>query len=704
MPRPERAAPRRLASVVLATALALALGLSPEASRPALAASDPLRTQADATYTLDPGAGRVHVAIAIKETDLKPNSSTSIYYYTAFRFVLQEEATSVRVSGGSAYRITTKKRDGYIEATVQIGKALFYKQTTSFTIRYELPGGKPRSASPTRVGAAFSTFGVWAFGDKGYSTVEVRTPAGFDTRVSGDSMQATTSATTGVILRAKPADPSTFFAIVTAENSDAYAETRLSLEGDVEIVVQSWPEDGKWKDAVTGALRDTMPALRDLIGLDWPVEHDLDVRERYTPDLEGYAGFFLTKEQRIEVSEDLDPVVIVHEASHAWFNDSLFLERWIYEGLAEEYAWRALSAVGGEDGDAAELPKLDDPGFADLATWTHPGVIRDQETDDSERYGYQAAFWVIHQVTESAGVDVMRDAFSNAEANLTAYPGAGDPETVLAGDGWRRLLDLTEPLDKPDPAAVDEAFRDFVLGFGDEATLDARDVARDAYRVLLQSASGWLPPWYVRKPMGDWSFKDATKAMTEATAVLDLRDRVATEAKALGLEPTNALQEAYEGAKDGLADAATLAQAQLDALAAIRDAKGKVEATPDFVAQVGLLGELPLVPYNAARDAFQMGSMDESIRQASTASSIITGAPAAGQQRLIIAAVSAGSVVLLLLLLVVLLRRRSRRGRAVALTTASAAGLATAPATLAADPPTDQDEGGHARGDTPADP
>ncbi len=681
----------RRGSAILAVLFALALGLSPGAARPVAAGSDPLRTQADATYTLDPDAGRVHVVIDVKETDLKPNTATYVYSYTAFGFALQPEATSVRVSGGSATSISTKKREGYILATVRIGKALFYNQSTSFTIRYELPGGKPRSTSPTRVGAAFSTFGVWAFGDKGRSTVEVRTPAGFDTRFTGGPMQATTSATTGVILRAEPADPATFYAIVTAENNDAYTETRLSLEGDVEIVVQSWPEDGKWKDAVTATLRDSMPALRELIGLDWPVAHDLDVRERYTPDLEGYAGFFLIEQQRIEVSEDLDPVVIVHEASHAWFNDSLFLERWIYEGLAEEYAWRALTAVGGEDGGPAELPKLDDPGFADLATWTHPGVIRDRETDDSERYGYQAAFWVIHQIAEAAGVDGMREAFARADANLTAYPGAGEPETVFTGDSWRRLLDLTEPISKPDPAAVDEAFRAYVLGSGDESTLTERRTARDAYRALLERGEGWLPPWFVRKPMGDWSFKDATKAMAAATALLDLRDQVTTEAEALGLQPTDALKTAYEGAKDGLADATTLAQEQLDALAAVRDAKANVEATPDFVAQVGLLGELPLVAYEAARAAFEAGSMGETTSHANNASSIIRGAPAVGQQRLIVAAVSAAGVLLLLFLLVLLLRRRSRRRRAMALATGPAP---TEPyATLAADPATDQDDG-----------
>ena len=706
-------AARRFRGALAAAVLAIALAIAPPTARTALAASDPLRTQADVTYALDPEAGRVHVAIEVTETDLKPNTAQFEYFYTSFGFALQPGASAVRVSGGSAYRVTTKKRDGYVEAQVSIGKALFYKRSTTFTIRYDLVGGKPRSDTPTRVGAAYSTFGVWAWGDTGRSSVEVRTPAGFDTRFNGDTMSVTSSATTGQILRAKPTDPSKFFTIITAEDADAYAETRLSLEGGVEIVVQSWPEDTRWKTETTDTLRKVFPGLRTLIGLDWPVAHDLDVRERYTPDLEGYAGFFVTDEQRIDVSEDLDPVTIVHEASHAWLNDDLFLERWIYEGLAQEYAWRALGGAGLENGDDPTKPDLKDPGFVDLEIWTHPGVIKDQETDDRERYGYEAAFWVIHAIAESAGADGMRDAFAKARASVTAYPGAGAPETVITGDSWRRLLDLAQPLDQPDPAAIEETMRVFVLGSTEETELADRHAARDAYRALLERGRDWLPGLSVRGPMGDWDFDKATTRMAEATALLDLRDQVATAAQALGVEPNDALRTAYETAKDGLTDATALAMAQLDALAALDDARAKVEGAPDLLTQVGLLGQTPSTAYDAARAAFVAGNTTDALNLAKGATAVIDGAAAIGQQRLVIAGASTGGALLLVLLLILLVRRRRRRSRALAIVVAAAgpalivdapAALAagSAPtepyATLAADPAPDRDKGGQAPG------
>lgn len=696
MGRDRAALGRRIRGLLVAAVVALALEASPPAARPALAAPDPLRTETSATYTLDPAAGRVHVAIDITETDLKPNTPGIVFYYTEFGFALQPEATSVRVSGGNADRVTTRKRDGYVEATVHLGNAMFYREQTTFTIRYDLVGGKPRSDSPTRVGAAFSVFGVWAWGDPGLGSVEVRIPKGFDTSFDGDDLRITGSPATGQVLRASPADPSTFFTIVTAEDADAYAQTRVSLDGGVEIVVRSWPEDARWQSAVSETLRDAMPELRSLIGLPWPVEHDLDVRERYTPALEGYAGLYLTDEQRIDVSEDLDPVTIVHEASHAWFNDSLFADRWIYEGLAEEYAWRAMTEVGLDAEALPDEPSLLDPGRQALIAWTFPRVIRDQDTDDQERYGYNASFWVMHAIVEAVGVRQMAVVFAAAAENRTAYPGVGQPETVASADDWRRFLDLVEQPDRPDPAGLDAAIRAYVTTTVEAQQLVRRDQARDSYRALLDAGDGWLPPWSVRGPMGEWDFVLATSGMAEATAVLDRRDQVEAAATALGLTPDGALRSAYEGAKDSLADASALARRQLDALAAIAAARARVEATPDLFAQIGLLGETPAVAYAAARSAFEAGDLDAALASARTAAVVVDGAAAVGQERVLVAAVSLGAALLLLVLVAVLVRRRRRRRRELALALASGPAATEAYGTLAATPAPEDVEGGPA--------
>lgn len=378
---------RRLSGVLLGTLLATLVAWSPLAVQPALAAG-PLRIEAGTTYTVDPGEGRVHVAIQYRLTNNKPNTPTTIYYYRELNVGIQAEARAIRASDASGgLAVSSTGHEHYTEVDVRLRANLYYRRSTTFTLRYDLVGGQPRSDSPIRVSRAFVTFGVWAFGDPGEGEVEVRLPAGFTSTVEGGPMSSTISGS-GTVLDAKPEDPNDFFAIVSGESRAAYDESRLSMPGGAEIVVLSWPEDDRWDESVSGTLREGFPELQELVGLDWPVSQDLIVRERYTPALEGYAGIFFTDEERIDVSEDLDPVTIMHEASHAWFNDRLFSSRWIYEGLAEDYAWRVQRAVGGANTDLPREPAENDPNAVDLNTWAFPDVVRD-DTNGIEVYGYE---------------------------------------------------------------------------------------------------------------------------------------------------------------------------------------------------------------------------------------------------------------------------------------------------------------------------
>jgi hypothetical protein len=679
-PRLARADPlHRLGAVVLATALAVGAGLSHAAVQPVFAAGT-LRIEADARYDLDPRAGRVHVAIDIELTNLKPDTATSFFYYTSAFFVVQPDAVNIRAADASGpLSVTTRERRFFTRVDVNLRNRLLYQQSTRFTLRFDMVGGEPRSDSWVRVSRAFATFGLWAWGDAGRGTVEVRIPEGYEVTLDGDDMQADRDGP-GEILTAEPDRPARFYAILTAENESAYTSTRISLAGDIELVVRAWPEDERWERTVSETLRTGMPELVDLIGLDWPVDHDLDVLERFTPALEGYAGVFLTFEERIELSEDLDPVTIVHEASHAWFNAQLFAERWVFEGLAQDYAWRARLAVGGPAGPPAVEPREDDPGRAELDVWSFPSVIRDQETDDSERYGYQASYWVVHTIVEAAGVEHMRSAFDAAQRNVTAYVGAPAPESVSVEDDWRRFLDLAQTIREPDDAEVEAAIRELVLRPGDASLLDRRHDARATYRELVSAGEGWQPPWYVRRPMGEWKFDVAEDAMDEATAALALRDDVDEAAAALALEPDDAFRTAYETATTGFDDANAIAADQLEALAAIASAKSTAEAPVGLVAQIGLLGAIaPSASYDAARAAFERGELEAAVASAAAVSTALTGAAALGQERLVLGVVVALGLVLLVAVFLVLRRRRRRRG-ALTPATVAPAGVVDAPA------------------------
>jgi LPXTG-motif cell wall-anchored protein len=385
----------------------------------------------------------------------------------------------------------------------------------------------------------------------------------------------------------------------------------------------------------------------------------------------------------------------MHEASHAWFNPELFVDRWVFEGLAEEYSWRTQSNLGEEPPYGPEQPSAGDPGKVALEYWGYPEAIRDQETDDVERYGYGASFWVVHTIVEAAGLERMREVFDAAERHAIAYVGAPAPETLTGDNDWRRLVDLAEPIGEPDTPAVEAALKELVLQSGNAPIIDQRHDAREAYRELVAAGAGWLPPAVVRQPMSDWKFYDAGKAMDAANAVLARRDEVAAAAAALGLTPDKTLRNAYESASVSFDAANQVATNQLDAVTAVSGAKAAMDAPVDLVAQLGLLGSTaPAAAYDAAAAAFEQGDLPAATASAGTVATLLAGAVALGEERMM-TAVAVGIALLVLVAALVVLRRRRRRGRLAALALAAATPEATiALETAAGEAPGSPPDGG----------
>ena len=290
-------------------------------------------------------------------------------------------------------------------------------------------------------------------------------------------------------------DVTDWYTIVVADRADALTEDRLDLPDGEHLVIRAWPEDEEWRTRVRDLLEVGLPVLTSKVGLDWPVEGDLHVSEVHTPLLEGSAGFFYTEEDRIEISEDLDELTIMHEASHAWFNDRLFVGRWIGEGLADEYASRVLDEVS-NGGLAPELVSRLSPGAIALNDWGPPGRIDDDETSDREAYAYEASWAVVRALMEEIGEDGMRKVVAAAHAHRATYLGAGEPETIGYANDWRRFLDLLEE-DGGAPHATD-LFRIAVVSDAEKPLLEERSEARRAYANLVEAGDGWLPGYAVR--------------------------------------------------------------------------------------------------------------------------------------------------------------------------------------------------------------
>jgi hypothetical protein len=684
-----RAHASRFARVVIASVAVMAALLSPAAASPAAAAEDGLSLTSSSTYTLVPEQSLVHVTIALTAKNTKPNlvqetpsgTITTRYFFESASIAIHAEATAIQASAGKKKLGTqVTPDDGFSRLRVDFPRDLYFDQTVTVSVSYDLPGGAPRSESDIRVGSAFATFYAWAFGDRGDVTITV--PGGYNVDATGSPTQKSAMAGTTTFEASGISDVTDWYTIVVADKVDALTNDRLDLPDGEHLVIRAWPEDTEWRTRVHDLLQVGLPVLVEKIGLDWPVEGDVQVTEVHTPLLEGYAGIFYANEDRIEISEDLDELTIIHEASHAWFNEKLFVGRWIGEGLADEYASRVLDEVS-NGGLGPEPISAVSAGAVPLNAWGPPGRIADDATEARETYGYEASWTIVRALVNEIGEERMRNVLVAADAHQAAYVGAGKPETITYDSDWRRLLDLLEERGGSKDATA--LFRQTVVTDDQKPLLVERAAAREAYARLVTEGKGWLPGYVIRDPMGRWEFADATAAMTKAHSVLDTRAKIEVAAAALGVEPPTSLRTAYEGATTDLAKVQALADRQLATEADLATAGKRLARERPPVTAIGLIGEDPGGDLAAARSAFSAGDLDGVDVDLASMNSALDRALELGQQR-----VGAGAAVVLGVaaaggVTVFAVRRRRRRvAEAAALTVAVPAGAALPDAPAAA--------------------
>ncbi|HEY7969283.1 MAG TPA: hypothetical protein VID95_04755 [Candidatus Limnocylindrales bacterium] len=649
---------------LVALLLGVAGALAPVTAPIAAAATDGLTVTAAATYSLVPARSVVRVVVDVTARNDKPNLVSggvrTRYFYDDFRIGIQPEAASIRATDhGATLGTTTRARDGYSELEVRFPSSLFYHQVAKVRVTFDLPGGAPRSKSEVRVGPAFATFAAWAFGESG--SVRIVVPAGFEAATSGSDVVRSTSGSNTVFTAANVTDVPSWDVTVNADRPSALTNTRIDLPDGEHLVVHAWPDDPSWSRDVTELLSNGLPKLVEETGLTWPVSGDLDVFEVHTPLLEGYAGIFYEGENRIEISEDLDDLTILHEATHAWFNDTLFDGRWINEGFADTFASRTLDAIG-LGGWAPNAVNPTQTAAVRLNDWTFPGRIADAQTDAQEAYGYDAAWTVVRSIAAELGPDRMRAVLAAAESRQIAYAGAGTPEAVTGRTDWRRLLDLFD--ERGGSRTADDVFRRWVVNDAQRAELDARQTARTAYAGLVDAGAGWLPPMFVRDAMAAWRFDEAASRIDAAHNVLDQRAELDRVASQLGAPAPTDLRAAYQTATSSLESAKTLATREIgDGQAAVAAATA-VAAPRDPFMTIGLLGSTPPEARLATiRAGFSRGDATMAT-EAAALSARLAGAAGVGRERVLVVTLIAVIAIVMVFatILIAAHHRRVRRG------------------------------------------
>lgn len=591
--------------------LAVMMSLFVFAAPAAEAQTNGLVYSEDTIFTVRDDVVEVETTAVMSNTTSERRSGNTVYYsyFDSLIIVVPTNAQDLIIeSRGSELSSTASEIDGDFDVrTATLPTELRSGDRRTFTITYSLPRGQIRGDGLFFSNPAFHSFPLWSFSDAGTGSLTLRVPENAHLSEFGDLLRRT-GLNDGYI-EWEPLDftiPEDVFTFVTVTIDDRLDTQRFTV-ADQEIELRTWPGDQEWSNFAKQTITDGLPQLEELIGLPVPEQSVLEVTESVNPYFYGYAGWYDPLDTSIEIGNELDTAVMIHELSHAWFNNSLFSERWMLEGLAEEFAWQAQTALGWESEEVPGTPDTAARNAGPLIEWsrTTAAGIDDADFRARELYGYETSWFVVRELVEIIGLDGVRFVIQAANDDLVAYPGSNSGEITSVRDDWRRVLDLASvEIGADQEAELEALFVDYVVAPRHIEMIENRRVARDRYDKMIESSPGWAVPVDIRREMGRWKFDDATELMDRASEVHLRYVEVLEMAEEADLDLSDAAQISYErnGSHFGLA-LRVLAQQEtaINAVTGVRRAATRELTTEEAWG----LRDVPRAPYaDLAENAF----------------------------------------------------------------------------------------------------
>ena len=667
------------ARLALAAAVAVALvapgvGLAPAA--PADAATTDLTLVTDAVYDVRPDAGLVHVTVAITAKNHTVETKARRFYFDSGYLALPPGVSNVKISGyKGATVVTTKRTTTSTTVRVGFGGHLYSGLSRAFKLEFDIkdPGGAANRQ--TRISSSLAVFPVWAFASTGAtgSTVSVTFPVGYTVTVeAGSFAHKGTAAGGGTELTTNPlTQPLSFFAYVLGERPPDVVDTPLPLTvggAPLALTLRAWIDDPGWTKRIGTQLTTALPALGDQIGLAWPAAAPTVVAESVNRTTGGTSGLFDPGTGRIEIAYWAGPLVAIHEAAHGWFSGAMVADRWAAEGFAAMYAQRVALGLNIADTSPVLSDKLE-ASRVPLNDWSSTTTTADPAT---EAYGFAGSLRAAGEIAAAAGDPAMRGVWGDASAHIGAYQPQIDasslgpetagspasPELVSGAPDWRGLLDLVEARSGKD---LSDLWRTWIVDDAQAPLLDQRVMARVSYAHTVALADGWALPRAIRDAMRAWQFDKAEAMLADARTLLAQRATVEARAARIGLRLPDAVQRLFETGAFGAASAA--AQAENDAMLAIRSATAERPDDPDLLTRIGLMGIDPDADLATAQAALASGSIHAAVLAAATARDGWDGAWQTGRQRVALAVAALAVFALLVSWLVARWRGVRRQAR-----------------------------------------
>ena len=628
------------------------------APSPVLGAQTALTFTSASTWTADPEAARVHVAVLITATSHTPDVEGPRYYYDSLQLTVPQGSTKFAATAAGEpvpLSILATSQSGVVLA-VSLGQRLYSGQTGRLYLTFDLvdPGGS--TDRDFRFGRNLMSFPVSAFGSPGMpgSTVTVDFPSDFTIQEEFGGLTRVTTGSDAIVFTSGPIEDSTalnawFTAVKPVPPSEI--GVRLVTIGPLSVSLRYWADDQGWADQVERVLRSAYPVLRDLIGLGDPNATTFDIEEASSQQIGGFSGAYDQSHGLVSISYFADPFVIVHEAAHLWFNSDLSSERWIDEGFASYYAQQTLDKLG-LVGHGPLLTSQLRKAAMPLGEWNSAG----DPNSAADGYLYGASFEVAGQIAAVAGQAGLRSVWAAARSGSDPYPSNVEPSSGAARGlviDSRSFLDLLETTTGRSFVSL---WRSSILSAAEGTVLDQRSAVRDQYEEARIAAAPWSLPPDLRASMDAWKFDDAASLLFQVRVILDRRTEIAAESAAEGTRSPPTLRNAFE--TEATLSAVSESLSELATLSELTQARLAGSSGDGVTRVLGLIGTDPQANLAEARVAFGEGDLARSTSLAAAARSSWDNASNAGGVR-----AAGGLLVLagLLLLVIVLVSTRLYR-------------------------------------------
>lgn len=593
---------RLLIALVVLTLLAVVSTPTPVSAQTV----EGISTDATYRYVVSEDRSTIETTIDLAVTNIKPNRSTSRgvtqYYFRGYYLSIPEEADNVVVTqDGRNVDVERIDEDGFDTLDISFRRNIFYQNTANLEISFDLGSGEPRSAGNARINAAYVGFEIWVDPTIDTAEVEIVVPPGYDEGwVFGSTGSPNDDGSKTLVVSGLTSDR--FYSdYVTMRNDDALDRRSLDI-GGASFDLQFWPGDDAWADYIEERLREDLPDLRDAIGLPWPLEDPLVIQESHAPLVNGYGGWFDPSTNVIEIGDQFDDQLVLHELSHVWLNRDLMFSRWITEGLADQ-----LAATVDADGEPVrpDPTSLADANAQPLLNWDTT-----EFDPERERWGYAASWTVTNEIVELIGDDGLREVIAAASGRHLSYVGEDGAEVFTTLPNWMNYLDWVAERAEDDDE-VDDVFRDWVVPPRFLDDMDDRAEARTQYDDLESVGADWAVPFGIRQAMTEWEFDAANSLMADAFEVLAERDRMAVALADLDIAPPPDAEEIYQTSDQSLADAQAATTELADAAESVSALHAEVRADRSFIATIGLIGDDPDGDLIDAIEAFESADFDE---------------------------------------------------------------------------------------------